>query len=236
MSDKYPSTSSYAYCRNNPIMLIDPDGKDWYEAENGNVKWDDRVVNQKHTPKGGTYIGNKDSDILNFYDMNQKGETLTTKQVGQYHDGDKRIFSTFEASNNVSVSVDVGRGEASEHNKEGKVFNGVTYTAKGSRSNTSGADTYGGINQSGGVFSVSYGEKTYTKNFSSSKEPSIYEKGTVPFEAAIRIPARDISRSKSLQGFKVTGGYNISTFTGNIPVKNFWGGGLNFEQKWNYKR
>ncbi len=28
MSDKYPSTSSYAYCRNNPIMLVDPDGMD----------------------------------------------------------------------------------------------------------------------------------------------------------------------------------------------------------------
>ena len=26
MSDKYPSTSPYVYCRNNPIILIDPDG------------------------------------------------------------------------------------------------------------------------------------------------------------------------------------------------------------------
>ncbi len=26
LSDKYPSTSSYAYCRNNPVMLIDPNG------------------------------------------------------------------------------------------------------------------------------------------------------------------------------------------------------------------
>ncbi len=28
MSDKYPHLSSYAYCANNPIMLIDPDGRD----------------------------------------------------------------------------------------------------------------------------------------------------------------------------------------------------------------
>ena len=26
MSDKYPSTSPYAYCRNNPIILVDPNG------------------------------------------------------------------------------------------------------------------------------------------------------------------------------------------------------------------
>ncbi|MBP1646545.1 MAG: type secretion protein Rhs, partial [Bacteroidetes bacterium] len=32
MSDKYPSTSSYAYCRNNPIMLVDPDGRDDYKV------------------------------------------------------------------------------------------------------------------------------------------------------------------------------------------------------------
>ncbi|HOB26602.1 MAG TPA: RHS repeat-associated core domain-containing protein [Bacteroidales bacterium] len=29
MSDKYPSLSPYAYCANNPIILIDPDGRAW---------------------------------------------------------------------------------------------------------------------------------------------------------------------------------------------------------------
>ncbi|MFI3297805.1 MAG: hypothetical protein R3Y59_09320 [bacterium] len=28
LSDKYPSTSPYAYCANNPVMLIDPDGRE----------------------------------------------------------------------------------------------------------------------------------------------------------------------------------------------------------------
>ena len=28
MSDKYPSTSPYAYCRNNPIILMDPNGEE----------------------------------------------------------------------------------------------------------------------------------------------------------------------------------------------------------------
>ena len=36
MSDKYPSTSPYAYCANNPVKLVDPNGREIYEFdENG---------------------------------------------------------------------------------------------------------------------------------------------------------------------------------------------------------
>jgi RHS repeat-associated protein len=39
MSDKYPNLTPYAYCANNPVILVDPDGRDWYEAENGKITW-----------------------------------------------------------------------------------------------------------------------------------------------------------------------------------------------------
>ena len=35
MADKYPSISPYAYCAWNPVKLVDPDGRDWYESEDG---------------------------------------------------------------------------------------------------------------------------------------------------------------------------------------------------------
>ena len=35
MADKYPSLSPYAYCAWNPVKLVDPDGRDWYESEDG---------------------------------------------------------------------------------------------------------------------------------------------------------------------------------------------------------
>jgi hypothetical protein len=36
LAEKYYSSSPYAYCANNPITRIDPDGCDWYEFENEN--------------------------------------------------------------------------------------------------------------------------------------------------------------------------------------------------------
>lgn len=37
LSDKYPNISPYAYCAWNPINKIDPDGRDWYAAEEGSA-------------------------------------------------------------------------------------------------------------------------------------------------------------------------------------------------------
>ena len=40
LADKYPGNTPYLYCGGNPIMLVDPDGRDWYEAEDGSaVLW-----------------------------------------------------------------------------------------------------------------------------------------------------------------------------------------------------
>ena len=37
MSDKYPSTSPYTYCGNNPVKLVDPNGREiWIVGEDGN--------------------------------------------------------------------------------------------------------------------------------------------------------------------------------------------------------
>ena len=32
-SDKYPGISPYSYCADNPVKLVDPDGRDWYDID-----------------------------------------------------------------------------------------------------------------------------------------------------------------------------------------------------------
>ena len=57
---EYPSTSSYAYCRNNPIILYDPNGMsdDWVKnKETGEIEWRQEVHCAEQTPIGYDYIG-----------------------------------------------------------------------------------------------------------------------------------------------------------------------------------
>ncbi len=43
LADKYPNISAYAYCDWNPVMLVDPDGRDhWKIGEDGNAVLIDR--------------------------------------------------------------------------------------------------------------------------------------------------------------------------------------------------
>jgi hypothetical protein len=64
MSDKYPSLSPFAYCADNPIMLIDPDGRDWAEVETSSgkdvkkeIQWFDSKKAFEKSGQKGTYLG-----------------------------------------------------------------------------------------------------------------------------------------------------------------------------------
>ena len=54
--DYYP-WSPYAYCGDNPVNAVDPDGRDWYITNQGNYRWQPNVLSQSDLQNGYKYIG-----------------------------------------------------------------------------------------------------------------------------------------------------------------------------------
>jgi len=80
LSDKYPNLTPYAYCANNPIILVDPDGKDvedgedWVRGKDGRYRYDSRVHSQEDAEK---YYGKGAQAISNGYSYKTKqGEVM----------------------------------------------------------------------------------------------------------------------------------------------------------------
>ena len=53
MADKYPSMSAYMYCAGNPVMLVDPDGRDWVQGDGTEKYWDENITSRKQAKQSG---------------------------------------------------------------------------------------------------------------------------------------------------------------------------------------
>ncbi len=81
MSEKYPHQSSYVYCGNNPIMVVDPNGEDeWEIDEQGTLTWkkSNTEIDILHATKTGQ---SKDFPVGTIKDMtDDKGTCKYNKQ------------------------------------------------------------------------------------------------------------------------------------------------------------
>ena len=70
LAEKYYSTSPYAWCGNNPVNIVDPDGMDWYMDEDSTIVWTDYGNQQEMEDNGvkGTYLGEAYVEINGSYD------------------------------------------------------------------------------------------------------------------------------------------------------------------------
>ena len=84
MSDKYPSLSPYVYCANNPVKLVDPNGEDWYESEDGKTL--EFIYGESGQREGYTNIGSHLGQ--EYKDRIKNGEYSTVSMSANFGNDD----------------------------------------------------------------------------------------------------------------------------------------------------
>ena len=93
LAEKYPSVSPYAYCGNDPVNKVDPDGMDWYQKAGSNeYEW--FVGNDDH--ENYTNVGQTLTSDGIYYSL--FGEKVSTK------DNDGNLAKVYEAIDNAIIS------------------------------------------------------------------------------------------------------------------------------------
>lgn len=110
LAEKYYSISPYAWCGNNPVNAIDPDGRDWYRHdESGATLWQEGNANsvsyndQSYRKIGETYSSYKDGIRI---DYNQNEVAKVSDVSPRFNvEGGQYIPKTFVTDDGTEVKV-----------------------------------------------------------------------------------------------------------------------------------
>lgn len=115
-AERYYSISPYAYCNNNPVNCIDPDGRDWYRHnETGNYYWQ-----EGHDELDGyTNIGSSVSIQLgesSYFNAYQNAGIMANQPVDAFG----VILSSTKLQNQF-----LGKNSPLSENSKSELFNGI---------------------------------------------------------------------------------------------------------------
>ena len=85
LAEKYPSVGAYVYCVDNPIKLIDPNGKDWYHDKDGTMQYSPTVHSSKDLGSGQRYVGATFHDKKNAINYRKDGSILFKNETAAYN-------------------------------------------------------------------------------------------------------------------------------------------------------
>ena len=85
LAEKYPSVGVYVYCVDNPIRLIDPNGKDWYHDKDGTMQYSPTVHSAKDLGSGQRYVGATFHDKKNAINYRKDGSILFKNETAAYN-------------------------------------------------------------------------------------------------------------------------------------------------------
>ncbi|EFA44414.1 RHS repeat-associated core domain protein [Hallella bergensis DSM 17361] len=85
MEEKYSNISSYCFVNNNPVIFIDPDGKDWYEDVDKTYQYSPKVHSTKDLQKGQKYIGKSFTNKNNTISYRNDGSILYKNETQAYN-------------------------------------------------------------------------------------------------------------------------------------------------------
>ncbi|WPO78018.1 RHS repeat-associated core domain-containing protein [Flavobacterium sp. KACC 22761] len=137
--EKHPEYSSYIYVANNPLKLIDPDGRDWIKNNTtGKFEWKNGVTSKFNTPKGYVYIGKENNSIvMNLFGTNSISDSsrdiglISIADFDNPHSAKGAAFMNMMTNTTltVSFSADISTVYNSDGSVKSKDFKGINISA-----------------------------------------------------------------------------------------------------------
>ena len=240
LADEYINHSQYCFCGNNPISMIDRDGRDWIRnLETDEYEWNDNVKSREDTPAGYEYIGAFDSDILydigvstNLYYETSSwspylsfGTEVPSHCLSGLGGAIVLLLSSFEgiiglqAEGYIKFQVSIGYDskKVSETNSSGKVFNGIIIQAIVNQIITPSTAYNGNIEvhmTNGAIYSTTLQVPQY---------PVLVNPYTYTMGAKGRLPSNAASNNNSISKIVLNAGLNNAqknvVVGGNMSIK-----------------